>query len=116
MKRLITEGHVPGKNYIQVGLRGYYPDTETFEWMRKNEFRYHPMAEVERRGWDPVLEDVVKEAREAEHVFISWDVDVMDPAYVTGTGTPEPGGLTPREAFRIMRRLCARHRWTRSSA
>ncbi len=31
----------------------------------------------------------------------------MDPAYVTGTGTPEPGGLTPREAFPIMRRLCA---------
>ena len=69
--------------------------------------RYHTMAEVERRGWPAVLEDVIKEAKEAEYIFISWDVDVMDPAFVKGTGTPEPGGLLPREAFRIMRRLCA---------
>ena len=107
VKRLIAEGHIPGKNWIQVGLRGYYPDKESFEWMRENGMRYHPMAEVERRGWDAVLEDVIKEAREAEHIFISWDIDVMDPAFIVGTGTPEPGGLTPREAFRIMRRLCA---------
>ena len=107
VKRLIHEGHIHGKDWIQVGLRGYYPDAESFEWMRDQGMRYHPMAEVERRGWDAVLEDVIKEAKEAEHIFISWDVDVMDPAFVTGTGTPEPGGLTPREAFRIMRRLCA---------
>ena len=107
VKRLIYEGHIPGKNWIQVGLRGYYPDKESFEWMRKEGMRYHPMAEVERRGWDAVLEDVIKEAKEAEYLFISWDVDVMDPAFVPGTGTPEPGGLTPREAFPIMRRLCA---------
>ena len=69
--------------------------------------RYHPMAEVEHRGWDAVLEDVIKEAKESEYIFISFDVDVIDPAFVTGTGTPEPGGLLPREAFKIMRRLCA---------
>ena len=107
VKQLIYEGHIPGKNWIQVGLRGYYPDKESFEWMREQGMRYHPMAEVERRGWDAVLEDVIKEAREAEYIFISWDVDVMDPAFVPGTGTPEPGGLLPREAFTIMRRLCA---------
>ena len=33
--RLIEEGHVPGKNFIQVGLRGYYPNKESFEWMRQ---------------------------------------------------------------------------------
>ena len=107
VKRLIYEGHIPGKNWIQVGLRGYYPDADSFEWMREQEMRYHPMAEVEKRGWDAVLEDVIEEAREADHIFISWDVDVMDPAFVPGTGTPEPGGLLPREAFPIMRRLCA---------
>ncbi len=107
VKQLIHEGHIPGKNWIQVGLRGYYPDAESFEWMRAEGMRYHPMAEVERRGWNAVLEDVVKEAKESEYIFISWDVDVMDPAFVIGTGTPEPGGLLPREAFTIMRRLCA---------
>ena len=108
VKRLINEGHVPGKNFIQVGLRGYYPDAGTFEWMRENNFRYHPMAEVERRGWDAVMEDVIKEAKEGpEYLYISFDIDTLDPAFVPGTGTPEPGGLTPREAFPLVRRLCA---------
>ncbi len=108
VKRLIVEGHVPGKNYIQVGLRGYYPDQGTFEWMRKEGFRYHPMAEVERRGWDAVMEDVIREANDGpEYVYISFDIDTLDPAFVPGTGTPEPGGLTPREAFPLVRRLCA---------
>ena len=108
VKRLIVEGHVPGKNYIQVALRGYYPDAEAFEWMRKEGFRYHTMAEVERRGWDAVMEDVIREAREGpEYLFISFDIDAIDPAYTPGTGTPEPGGLTTREAFPLVRRLCA---------
>ena len=108
VKRLIVDGHVPGKNYIQVGLRGYYPDAESFEWMRREGFRYHPMAEVERRGWDAVMEDIIKEANDGpEYIFISFDIDVLDPAYTPGTGTPEPGGLTPREAFPLVRRLCA---------
>ena len=108
VKRLIKEGHVPGKNYIQVALRGYYPDKESFEWMRKEGFRYHTMAEVERRGWNAVMEDVIKEAKDGpEYLFISFDIDAIDPAYTPGTGTPEPGGLTTREAFPLVRRLCA---------
>lgn len=108
VKRLIVDGHVPGKNYIQVGLRGYYPDQESFEWMRREGFRYHTMAEIERRGWDAVMEDVIKEANDGpEYLFISFDIDTLDPAFVPGTGTPEPGGLTPREAFPLVRRLCA---------
>lgn len=106
--RLIEEGLVPGKNFIQVGLRGYYPDEESFKWMRKNNFRYHTMAEIERRGWNAVMEDIIKEANDGpKYLFISFDIDVIDPAFVPGTGTPEPGGLTPREAFPIVRRLCA---------
>jgi arginase family enzyme len=106
--RLIEEGHVPGKNFIQIGLRGYYPNKESFEWMREQGFRYHTMAEVEKRGWKDVMEDIIKEAKDGpEHIFISFDIDVMDPAYTPGTGTPEPNGLTPRETFPLIRRLCA---------
>ncbi len=106
--RLIEEGLVPGKNFIQVALRGYYPDEEAFEWMREQGFRYHTMAEIEHRGWDAVMEDVLREANEGpEYLFVSFDIDTLDPAFVPGTGTPEPGGLTPREAFPIVRRLCA---------
>jgi agmatinase len=106
--RLIEEGHVLGKNFIQVGLRGYYPDKESFEWMRKQGFRYHTMAEIEKRGWKDVMEDIIREAKDGpEHIFISFDIDVMDPAYTPATGTPEPNGLTPREVFPLIRRLCA---------
>jgi agmatinase len=106
--RLIEEKHVPGKNFIQVGLRGYYPSADAFKWMRKQGFRYHTMAEVERRGWQPVMEDIIKEARDGpKYMYISFDIDVMDPAYMPGTGTPESNGLTPRETFPLIRRLCA---------
>lgn len=106
--RLIEEDLVEGKNFIQVALRGYYPDEKAFEWMRDNGFRYHTMAEIERRGFDAVMEDVIKEANDGpEYIFVSFDIDTLDPAFVPGTGTPEPGGLMPREVFPIIRRLCA---------
>ncbi|WP_422040123.1 agmatinase family protein [Roseibium sp.] len=106
--RLIEEGLVDGRNFIQVALRGYYPDEKAFEWMRENGFRYHTMAEIERRGFDAVMEDVIEEANDGpEYIFVSFDIDTLDPAFVPGTGTPEPGGLMPREVFPIIRRLCA---------
>jgi len=106
--RLIREGHIEGKNLIQVGLRGYYPNKDSFEWMREQGFRYHTMAEVEKRGWDDVMDDVLREANDGpENIFISFDIDVLDPAYTPATGTPEPNGLTPREVFPLIRRLCA---------
>jgi agmatinase len=106
--RLIEEGLVPGKNFIQVALRGYYPDEASFEWMREQYFKYHTMVEIEHRGFPAVMEDVIREAKDGpEYLFVSFDIDTLDPAFVPGTGTPEPGGLTPREAFPIVRRLCA---------
>ncbi|MDP5053385.1 MAG: agmatinase family protein, partial [Congregibacter sp.] len=105
--RAIKEGHVKAENFIQVGLRGPWPGDWGFEWMRNNGMRYHPMAEVEKKGWKQVMEDAVREAREGtEKLFISFDVDVLDPAFVPGTGTPVPGGLTMREAIPIVRALC----------
>ncbi len=105
--QLIEEGHVLGKNYIQVGLRGYWPGERGFEWMRENGMRYHTMAEIERDGWPAVMERILAEANDGpEHLYVSFDIDVLDPAYTPGTGTPEPAGLTPREVFPLVRALC----------
>lgn len=105
--RAIKEGHVDPKNFIQVGLRGPWPGAWGFEWMRNNGMRYHTMAEVEKRGWAEVMKRALAEAREGgKKLFISFDVDVLDPAFVPGTGTPVPGGLTMREAIPIVRGLC----------
>jgi agmatinase len=106
--RAVKEGHVNPENFIQVGLRGAWPGPEGFEWMRNNGMRYHTMAEVEKKGWKTVMETALAEAREGgKKLFISFDVDVLDPAFVPGTGTPVPGGLTMREAIPIVRALCA---------
>jgi agmatinase len=66
------------------------------------------MAEVQRDGWEVVMERVLREAADGpEKLYVSLDIDVLDPAYAPGTGTPEPGGLTNRELFPLIRRLCA---------
>jgi len=70
--------------------------------------RYPAMAEREQRGWDAVLDRVVAEASEdGRKLHISFDIDVLDPAFTVATGTPVPGGITMREAISIVRRLCA---------
>ena len=108
VRRLVDDGHILGRNFIQVGLRGSWPGPEGFEWMRENGLRYHTMAEIDRDGWNTVMQRVLDEANDGpEYLHISFDIDVMDPAYTSGTGTPVPGGLTPREVFYIVRGLCS---------
>jgi len=52
-----------------------------------------------------VVDDVLDWIAPAEHLFLSVDVDVLDPAFAPGTGTPEPGGMSTRELLRAIRRL-----------
>jgi agmatinase len=107
IRRLIEDEHIPGKNFIQIGLRGTYPDEELLAWMRRQGMRSHFMAEVERFGLDRVVEQAIGEALDGpEFLYISFDIDVLDPAFAPGTGTPEPGGFTTREMFPVIRRLC----------
>lgn len=108
IRRLIEDEHIPGKNFVQVGLHSFgYPDDELLEWMLKNGLRSHHMAEIDERGFRPVLETAIEEALDGpEYLYVSVDIDVLDPAYAPGTGSPEPGGLTPRELLPALRRIC----------
>lgn len=106
--RLLADGHIKGSDYIQVALRASGPDEAGYKWLREEGFKYHTMAEVERYGWDVVMERVLAEAKtDGRKLHISFDVDALDPSYISGTGTPVSGGMTPREAIPIIRRLCA---------
>jgi agmatinase len=108
MRRLIESGAVPGRNFVQVGLRGYWPGPEVLSWMQEQGMRTHFMTEIRRDGFETVLARALEEALDqADHLYISLDVDVADPAYAPGTGTPEPGGLTTAEVLRAVRRLAA---------
>lgn len=110
MRLLVEEGSLHGENIVQVGLRGYWPDPPDFEWARRQGFRWHLMEEISERGMNAVMDDVVAVARSWDHLFLSFDIDVVDPGSAPGTGTPEPGGITPREAIRAVRRLAVEGR------
>jgi agmatinase len=106
MRRLIESGAVRGRNFVQVGLRGYWPPAEVFAWMHTQEMRWHLMQEVWERGLPAVIDDAVAEAMDGcDAVYLSVDIDVLDPGFAPGTGTPEPGGLAPVDLLRAVRRL-----------
>jgi agmatinase len=74
--------------------------------MRDKGMRWHTPHEIDERGFDAVLETALAEALEGpKAVYLSVDVDVLDPAYAPATGTPEPGGLTARELLRAVRKV-----------
>jgi agmatinase len=109
MRRLLEEGWVAGRNFVQIGLRGYWPERETFAWMREQGLRWHTMVEIEERGAEAVIADAVAEALDGpEVVYLSVDIDVVDPGTAPGTGTPEPGGILPREMLRAVRQIVGR--------
>ena len=106
MRRLIESGAVAGRNFVQVGLRGYWPSVETFDWMKANGLRWHYMREIEERGAEAVIADAIAEALDGpDHVYLSLDIDVIDPGMAPGTGTPEPGGMLTREVLRAIRQI-----------
>jgi agmatinase len=106
MRRLIESGAVAGKNFVQVGLRGYWPPVETFEWMQQQGLRYHFMHEIESRGAEAVVAQAIDEALDGpDHIYLSLDIDVIDPGLAPGTGTPEPGGMLTREVLRAIRQI-----------
>ncbi|HYM82722.1 MAG TPA: agmatinase [Candidatus Dormibacteraeota bacterium] len=109
MRRLIESGAVAGRNFVQVGLRGYWPPADVLEWMRAHGLRSHFMREIEERGADAVVDDAIAEALDGpDAIYLSIDIDVLDPAMAPGTGTPEPGGLLTRELLRAVRRVVGR--------
>jgi agmatinase len=106
MRRLIEEGWVAGKNFVQIGLRGYWPDKATFEWMREQGMRWHAMTEIEERGSEAVLADAIVEALDGpDCIYLSVDIDVVDPGMAPATGTPESGGMLARELLRAVRQI-----------
>ena len=107
MRRLIDGGFVRGDRFLQLGLRGYWPDNTTLEWMRDQGMRSYEMTEIHNRGLNKVLdESFATLTNGCDGVFLSVDIDVVDPGMAPGTGTPEPGGMTSRELLEAVRRIC----------
>ena len=107
MRQLIESGACRGDRSIQIGLRGYWPDAETLKWMSDQKMRSYEMTEITARGFEICLDEAIKLAMtDCDAIFLSVDVDVVDPGSAPGTGTPEPGGLSSRQVLDAVRKIC----------
>jgi agmatinase len=107
MYRLVRDGHVDPRRYVQIGLRGYWPGPAELAWQAEHGITSFFMHDVRDLGIREVVERTVA-AIGGGPVFLSVDVDVLDPAFAPGTGTPEPGGMTPVDLLWACREVARR--------
>ena len=106
MRRLVDADQVDGGRYAQIGLRGYWPGEDEFAWQAERGITSLFMHDVRDLG----IREVVRRAIEAVGpgpVYLTVDVDVLDPAFVAATGTPEPGGMTAVDLLLAVRTVAA---------
>jgi agmatinase len=106
MYRLVESGDVDGERYVQIGLRGYWPGPEVFEWQAERGITSLFMQDVREQGIEEIVGRTLAIVGEGP-AFVSVDIDVLDPAFAPGTGTPEPGGLTTGELLWACRTVTA---------
>src|SRR5262245_24730871 len=103
-RRAIEEGLLDPKRMVQIGLRGAISHRSNYDYANEAGIRIVFIEELVERG----IKDVMGEARSivgAKPTYVSFDIDVIDPSIAPGTGTPEIGGLTSREAQGLIRQL-----------
>jgi agmatinase len=96
MYRLVEQGHIDPKRYVQIGLRGYWPGPNEFAWQEEQGITSFFMHDVRELGVREVIGRTLALVG-AGPTYVTVDVDVLDPAFAPGTGTPEPGGMTSRD-------------------
>ncbi|XP_063173532.1 guanidino acid hydrolase, mitochondrial [Candoia aspera] len=101
-RRCVEDGLLDCQRVIQIGIRGssYSPDPYKFCWDQG--FRVVLAEDCWMKSLVPLMADVRKQMGD-KPVYISFDIDGLDPAYAPGTGTPEIAGLTPAQALEIIR-------------
>ncbi len=104
MFRLVRDGHIDGSRYVQIGLRGYWPGVREFAWQAGQGITTLFMHDVRERGIRAIVEQTLAIVGGGP-TFLTVDVDVLDPAFAPGTGTPEPGGLTSTDLLWACREL-----------
>ena len=103
-RRAIEEGLLDPKRVVQIGIRGSVYETDEHGWAKAQGIRIIYMEEFVKRGVASVMEEaraIVGTGR----TYVTFDVDSIDPSMAPGTGTPELGGFTTREAQEMLRLL-----------
>jgi agmatinase len=107
MYRLVEGGQVTPERYVQIGLRGYWPGEREFSWQAQRGITSFFMHDVRDRGIKAVVHEALERIGPGP-VYLSVDVDVLDPAFAPGTGTPEPGGMTSVDLLWACREVASR--------
>jgi len=101
-RRAVEEGLLDTSRVVQIGLRGTGYAAEDFDWCREQGFRVVQAESCWNRSLEPLMAEVRERVRGGP-VYLSFDIDGIDPAYAPGTGTPEIAGLTVPQALEIIR-------------
>ncbi|MDT3380397.1 agmatinase [Labrys portucalensis] len=107
-RRAIEEGLVDPRRMIQIGIRGAISDAANYDFARAAGVRIVFIEEFMARG----VADVMAEARAIigdQPAYLSFDIDALDPSFAPGTGTPEIGGMSTREAQAMIRLMEGAH-------
>jgi guanidinobutyrase len=101
-RRAVEEGLLDCRRVVQIGLRGTGYAAEDFDWPRQQGFRVVPVEECWYRSLAPLMAEVRAQMGTGP-VYLSFDIDSLDPSVAPGTGTPEPAGLMAAQALEIIR-------------
>ena len=103
-RRAIEENLLDPKRVVQIGIRGAISDAQNYDFAKAAGVRIVFIEEFEERGPRAVMEEARKIVGDRP-IYVSFDIDVLDPSIAPGTGTPEIGGITTREAQKLIRML-----------
>lgn len=103
LRVLIEEKHVKPQNLVLVGIRSW--DKKELDYLKGKRIKHFTMREITAEGKHDICDAIMSVARQFGALYISIDIDVVDPAFAPGTGYPEPGGLTSRELLYFLHRL-----------
>jgi guanidinopropionase len=107
-RRAIEEGILDPKRTIQIGLRGSMYDREDFEYGEKMGVRLVRIEEAMEKGPKAIMAEARRIVGDSP-IYVSFDIDMLDPVYAPGTGTPEIGGFTTFQAQQMLRELRGLH-------
>jgi len=103
LRVLVEGGKLKKENILLIGLRNWHK--EEYKFLKENKIKFFNMKEIANENLHEVSESIMSVARNFNALYVSIDIDVLDPAFAPGTGYKEPGGFTSRELLYFLKRL-----------
>lgn len=104
MRRALELPRIKAHNIVQIGVRSYnYPWYH--DYLEENGIVQITAREVYSMSYDEVIKIALEACKDVDKIFLTFDIDVLDPAFAPGAGANEPGGLTPVQCFSILEGL-----------